>query len=253
MIGTQDAIGAQYQMQWLKIFEGYAVDVVPALLFLLMAAMVLCLWPLDRGDRAYLWLAAALVLSGIQRGNQAFFFWWQIESIQDFVIVILVLVSSLTLGAWMMAWRGWFKLDGPAWLPKLDRGADAPSDARPVVGPALGVPCRFPHAVSLAMHYLIMWVRLVFLLVPACHRLSGHTRPGREGWYALPAALAIGAVLFSSELSPLHVPGIWFPYGVGLSLERDHSVVFDVLLFGLLLRRLWSHAPIVQTHSEMSA
>ena len=61
---------------------------VPALLFFLMAVMVLCLSPFDRTDSTDFWLAAALVLSGIQRGNQAFFFWWEIETIQDFVIFI---------------------------------------------------------------------------------------------------------------------------------------------------------------------
>jgi hypothetical protein len=88
--------------------------VVPALLFFLMAVMVLCLSPFDRTDSTDFWLAAALVLSGIQRGNQAFFFWWEIETIQDFVIFVLALTASLSLGAWLMAWRGWFKVDRPA-------------------------------------------------------------------------------------------------------------------------------------------
>jgi hypothetical protein len=40
----------------------------------------------------------------------------------------------------------------------------------------------------------------------------------------------------------VHVPGIWFPWGVGLSLSERASVVFDVPLFILLVRRLWSYA-----------
>jgi hypothetical protein len=251
VIGTQDAIGARYQMQWLKIFEGYAVDVVPASLFLLMAAMVLCLWPLDRADRAYLWLAAGLVLSGIQRGNQAFFFWWQVESIQDFVIFIGAGVASLTLGAWMMAWRGWFKLDRPPWLPKVIAGLTLILMLCLLLGRPWLLHVAYPHFVVMAIHYLVMWIRLAFLLVFALTVYQGVRNRGREGWYALPAALAIGAVLFSAELSTLHVPGIWFPYGVGVSLSEYMSVVFDVLLFGLLLRRLWSHAHS-PTHPEMS-
>jgi hypothetical protein len=70
---------------------------------------------------------------------------------------------------------------------------------------------------------------------------QGLRHGGREGWYAMPAILAIGVVLFPSELVVLHVPGIWFPWGVGVSLSECASVVFAVLLFILLIRRLWSY------------
>jgi hypothetical protein len=241
VIGTQDAIGAQYNMQWLKIFEGYAVDVVPAALFLLMAAVVLCLWPLDRADRTYLWLAAGMVLSGIQRGNQAFFFWCQIETIQEFVYVITVLVGSLSLGVWIMAWRAWFKVERPLWLPRVVAVLTLALIAAQALGYSrvLGS-ISLPHWAGVAVHDLILGLRWAFLLAFVLVVYQGVRGKGREAWYALPAALAIGAVLFSQELSALHVPGIWFPYGVGVSLSEYMSVVFDGLLAALLLRHLWT-------------
>lgn len=48
-------------------------------------------------------------------------------------------------------------------------------------------------------------------------------------------------VLFTSELSAIHIPGIWFPWGVGLSLSEIASVAFNVCLFALVIRRLWSY------------
>jgi hypothetical protein len=243
-IGGRDAIAAQYQLQWLKIFEGYVVDAVPALLFFLAAALVLCLRPFDPGDKAYLWVAIALTLSGIQRGNQAFFFWLQIETVQDFVIFIIALTGSLNMGAWMMAWRSWFKLDYPNWLPRAVAALTlilmlAQLLARPWLFHAV-----FPQAVVVGAKYSISGVRLAFVLVLTLIVCLGVRRQGREGWYALPAVLAIGTVLFSAELSAIHVPGIWFPWGVGLSLSECASVFFVLLLFVLLLRRLWSHAPL---------
>ncbi len=242
VIGVRDAITAQYRLQWLKIFEGYVVDVVPALMLFLMAVMALCLWPLDRADRVYPWLAVALLSSAIQRGNQAFFFWLQIETIQGFVIIILACASSCSLGAWMMAWRAWFKLDKPAWLPKAVAVltvvyAIAQLLARPWMFHA-----AFPHSVALGIHYFISCVHLAFLLVYLLIVFQGMRRQGREGWYALPAVLAIGTVLFVTELVALHVPGIWFPFGVGLSITECASAIFVLLLFVLLLRRLWPHA-----------
>jgi hypothetical protein len=242
-IGERGAIHALYHLQWLKIFEGYVVDAVPGLLFFLMALMALCLWPVDRTNRAYLWFAAALVLSGIQRGNQAFFFWLQIETIRDFVYFIIVLVGSLNFAAWTMAWRGWFKAHRPTWLPK----ALIVLTVVLMIARILALPwlfhATFPHAVITGLLDLIKGVRLAFLLALAWIVYQGIRNQGREGWYAVPAVLAIGVVLFASELSALHVPGIWFPFGVGVSLSEYASVAFDVLLFALFVRRLWSCAP----------
>lgn len=253
VIGEREAVFARYRLQWLKIFEGYAVDVVPALSFLLMAVMVLCLLPRDRGDRTHLWLAAALVLSGIQRGNQAFFFWWQIETIQEYVYVITVLVGSLSLGAWVMAWRAWFKVERPLRLPRVVAVLSLALIAVQFVGYSrvLGS-ISLPHWASLAVHELILGLRWAFLLAFVLTVYRGVRGQGREGWYTLPAALAVGMVLFSGELSVLHLPGIWFPYGVGVSLSEIMSMVFNALLFSLLVRRVWSHAP-ASTHPEMPA
>jgi hypothetical protein len=249
-IGEKEAIFARYRLQWLKIFEGYVVDAVPALLFVLMALLVLCLWPFERGTAAFGWLAAALLLSGIQRGNQSFFFWWQIETIREFVYIITVMVGSLSLGAWVMAWRAWLKVERPHWLPR----AVAALTLTLIVAQALGYTRVFgaswPHWAAVAIHELILGLRWAFLSAFLLVAYQGIRGKGREAWYTLPAILAIGAVLFASELSTLHVPGIWFPYGVGVSLSEYMSIVFDVLLFGLLLRRLWSHAHS-PTHPEI--
>jgi hypothetical protein len=241
-IGERPAIAEKYQLQWLKIFEGYVVDAIAALLFFLAAIWVLCLQPFDRGGRTYPWLAAALILSGIQRGNQAFFFWLQIETVREFVILILGLTGALTLGAWMMVWRSWFGVSKPGWLPKAIAALTVVFFAAQLLGRPWLFDAAFPHFVSVGVRNLIAVVRLAFLLTLILITYQGVRRCGHEGWYALPAVLAIGAVLFTAELVAVHVPGIWFPWGVGLSLSECASAVFVLLLLALTLRRLWSYA-----------
>ena len=241
-IGERDAIHARYHLQWLKIFKGYVVDAVPSLLFFLMALMALCMWPVDRTNGAYVWFAAALVLSGIQRGNQAFFFWLQIETVRDFVYFIIVLVGSLNFAAWTMAWRSWFKAYKPIWLPK----AVAVLTVVLMIAQILIRPWlfheAFPRTVTTVLHDLITGVHLAFLLALALIVYQGIRNQGQEAWLAMFAVLAMGVVLFAGELAAVRVPGIWFPFGVGLSLSECASVVFDVLLFAVLLSRLWSCA-----------
>ena len=244
-VGDRSVIAARYQLQWLRIFEGYVVDAIPALLFFLAAVMVLCMRPFDSGG-AYPWLAAALILSGIQRGNQAFFFWLRIETVRQFVIFIIALTGSLSMGAWMMAWRGWLDVRRPAWLPTATAVLTLLLVAAQLLARPWVFHATFPHVASIAVRYLITTVRLTLLLVFALIGYQGIRRSPRDGWYALPAMLAIGAVLFTAELVAAHVPGIWFPWGVGLSLSECASVVFVLLLFVLIVRRLWSHAARLQ-------
>jgi hypothetical protein len=52
----------------------------------------------------------------------------------------------------------------------------------------------------------------------------------------------VGAGLFAQELSALHVPGIWFPFGTGVSRTQYVYAAFDVVMFVLLLLRLLSFA-----------
>jgi hypothetical protein len=251
-IGERHAIAAQYHLQWLKIFAGYVTDTIPALLFFLAAIMVLCLQPLDHGGRSYPWLAAALTLSGIQRANQPFFFWLQIETVRDFVIFIAA-IGSLSMGAWMMAWRSWFEETGAAWLPKTISGLTFALFIAHLLDNPWLFHATFPHSASIGVRHLITIVRLTFLLILARIAYRGVLRRGRDGWYALPAVLAIGTVLFSSELAAAHVPGIWFPWGVGLSLSECASMVFVLLLFVLLVRQLWSHAGHLQPRRASTA
>lgn len=245
-VGDRPIIAAQYQLQWLKIFEGYVVDAIPALLFFLAALMALCMQPFDRGGGACRWLAAALLLSGIQRGNQAFFFWLRIETVREFVIFIIALTGSLSLGAWMMAWRGWLEAKRPAWLPTAVAVLTVVLFAAQLLAHPWVFGATFPHVASIGVRYLITAVRLAFLLILALIAYQGIRRSPRDGWYALPAMLAIGAVLFTTELAAAHVPGIWFPWGVGLSLSECASAVFVLLLFVLIVRRLWSYAARLQ-------
>ena len=242
-IGAQNDIAAQYRLQWLTIFEGYAGDATLGLLFFLSAVVMLCLIPTDPGSRTYLWLAVALTLSGIQRGNQAFFFWWEFETIQGFVIFISGLVGPFALGAWLMAWRSWFKLDRPHWLP----WAIAALTVALILAQLLARPwlfdAEFPKAVVSGLRTLISVVRLAFLLTLALIIVLGVRRGGRDAWFALPAALASVVVLFPGELAETGLPGIWFPWGIGVSLSEYASAALVVLLCVPVLRKLWSHAP----------
>jgi hypothetical protein len=240
-LGESASIDARYRLQWLETVNGYIVEVVEALLFVLLAVMACSLAPFNRPDLAYGWLAAAFVLTAAYRANQALYFWGQFETYQGFELFIAVLVYPLSIGAWVLAWRSWFRLREPGWILNAVVALTLAYILAQLFSRSwfYGV---FPHAVDSGLHLVITGVRLLLLLMLVFIVYRGTRQQGREGWITLPAVLLISVALFAQELSLLHVPGIWFPFGTGVSRTQFAYAGFDIVMFGLLLRRLLQFA-----------
>lgn len=241
MIGTLKAIAEQYRLQWLTLFEGYVVDGVEGGLLLLLALLALSIMPFDRGDRALPWIAAASALLAIHRGNQAVMFLGDFESLREFELFILVLAIPLYTGAWVIAWRKWLGLRA---APRMDRAVLALTIAYMV---AVFVSRSWfrgvlPDAVFAVAPDVITCARWGLLLLYVLTAFQGVRQRAREGWYTLPAMVVLAAGIFGGELHYLGTPGIWFPFGVGLSLGESAYAAFVPLLAAMLLRRLWSFA-----------
>jgi hypothetical protein len=64
---------------------------------------------------------------------------------------------------------------------------------------------------------------------------------------------AMAVALFAAELSLLGVPGIWFPYGVGVSRTQYALAVAIPLLAALLHMRAAAPPPRANTRSATTA
>jgi len=251
LIGTAQGAGDHYRLQWLQTFEGYVVDAVEPFLFLGLAIMALCLMPFDRRDRFYPLLASMLILFALARANQAMFFFWQFETLREFAFWRLAVVEALTFAAWTLAWSACFGLQEVRWIT-ISTGILA---AAYLVTRVLGTVLLSPSLPAGALHAFTtgtQLVRYVFALLAAYIFYRGISRHARADWIAL-AAMLLGAIgVFASELSKIGVPGIWFPFGVGVSRTQYTYVAFDVVLFIYLLHRLWRFAPsaTVQLRAE---
>lgn len=250
LIGTMPGVTSQYQLEWKQMINGYMVDATEAVLFLLLAGMVCTLTFLDRFDPAYLWFAAALVLIALARGNQAVFFWGDFESIQGFELSTIVCFVPLSLAAWTLAWCYWLRLRERAWMP----AAVGVLALLYVIAQFLqrswfyGV---FPHWVGVMTSFCVTSVRLLFVLLTLLVLFRLMFQAGREKWFVLPVILPLAVGLFARELVKLHIPGIWFPFGVGVSLSEYAYVLFDVALFILLLYRLHATKNSMSSQIEM--
>jgi hypothetical protein len=239
-VGEAGAIAGRYRLQWLQTVTGYVVDAVEPLIFVILAVFAWILTAFDRNDDAYRWLIAAFALTALVRVNQVVFFWAQWESLRVFDVAKNVVLVPLMLGAWTLAWSAWFRrrvrkellyfvtvitmlLMGSEWMGRTEIFASS------------------SHLASV-FGWFSNGLRLVYLGVMAGVSFDAIRQRRKDVWIALLAMVLVAAGLFAQELSALHVPGIWFPFGTGVSRTQYVYAAFDVVMFGLLLRRLLSFA-----------
>ena len=245
LLGTTAAATAQYRAQWWETIRGYLVDAVEGAMFWLLALGVWLLARFDRSNLAYRWTAVALLFVGIARANQAFFFWWSLESYQGIEIVTGILMTPLSLAAWTMAWYHWSKPPRFAWLPAAVGWLTLTLMASTTLRRSWFYGA-FSPSFETALRYCSLSVRLAFLVLTLLLLFRVLLQPSRERWILGAAMLIVSVGLFASELSLIGIPGIWFPFGVGVSRTEYAYAIFDVILVALLLRRL-SSIRIVRT------
>lgn len=252
-IGKTSEIEARYRLQWLELIRGYFLEILQAAVFVLLAIMSCCLLLFDRSDSAYAWLAAALVLTGMVRANLAIASWTQWESLQAFDLVANVVLIPLLFGTWTLAWYSWFRLQKLTWLPKITGALTTvyllwqwllhifASLDGPV--PFVGAATIITTAFRLAFGFLLLFI--------AYRAIAQY---GRRSWLGLLAMLLVSTGLFASELSALHIPGIWFPFGTGVSRTQFAYAAVNVVLFLVLFHRLAWFAKRLQVdmHSEFA-
>jgi hypothetical protein len=243
-LGEAEAMAGRYRLQWLQTVSGYVVDAVEPLVFVMLAAFAWVLIAFDRGDDVYRWLIAALLLTAVVRVNQVVFFWTQWESLRVFDVAKNVILVPLMLGAWTLAWSAWFRRSVRAELlyfvaavTVLYMGAEWMSRAGGIASTSHLARSFGWFSNGLRLVYLGVMVGVVFEAIRDAIRQRRN-----DVWITLPAMALVAAGLFAQELSAVHVPGIWFSFGTGVSRTQYVYAAFDVVMFGLLLRRLLSFA-----------
>lgn len=236
VIGEKSAVETRYNFQWRQTIKGYIVDAVEPAIFILLAILAFILYRSHGQDPAYLWLIVALLFTALVRANQPFYNWLQVESSHAFDLTTVVTLMPLVIGGWLMFWRSWFKVDSPAWLPKIIIILTLLYLCSQLLGLAwLGN--AVPHAL---FQEISKYIRLALAVLMLYILYTGIRQNGHDKWIAIVALLLISTGLFAQELSELHVQGIWFPYGVGVSRTQYAYAVFDVVMFALLIRKLKS-------------
>jgi hypothetical protein len=231
-LGEKTHIEKKYMFQWAQTIKGYIVEVVLPLMFILLAITMYLLNRNRNPAQSCKWFITALVLTGLMRLNQAVFYWFQIENAHQSDIIGPVILKSLVLGSWLMAWREWFDLHQPKWMPKIIAILTLLYMAAQLFGLSWVSNAKI-HAQFLSV---ADYIRLLMLALMLFTLGQGIHKNGAKDLLVLLAALLLSIALFPKEVSALHlIPGIWFPYGVGVSRGQFFYAVFVFVMYGIFI------------------
>jgi len=163
------------------------------------------------------WMAVALVVSACTRLGNAIIAWTDLVSLSTLLWIGGTVLTPLAKLVWTLAWNQWG--DG--------------SNRRPI---ALGAVIAWIAMLAGAIAHsplLEGMGRAAFALLLAAIAIR-IARRGEQRWLALAAMLCVAIGLFAGDLSTLGVPGIWFPFNIGVSRSQyAYALALPLLAFAL--------------------
>jgi hypothetical protein len=211
---------ALHRAQWQRTIAGYILDAVePAAMLALIGLALVFGWRSSR--KGFLVFACiALALTAARRLNNAIVSWTDLQDLRTYSWLASVMWVP-TMTAWLLAWNRW-RL--PAW-----RSIDA-------LAVALGI-----AGIVGAIAHLSIWTSVsrlgsIALFAVIVARI---VRGGPPRILALVTLATVLASLFGSELlDTIGVPGIWFPFNIGVSRTQYIYAIGVPLLAVLIMRTL---------------
>ena len=215
------AVGsALHRAQWGRTIAGYIVDAIEPLAMLALVGLALGCRSRSSHKSFLIFACIALALSAVRRASNAIVAWTDLEDLPTYAWLAAVMAAP-TLAAWLLAWNRWCVRPWKS------------IDALAVILAIVGIIASVIHSTSLATVSRIGSIAL-FVVIGARMVRSGPMR-----WPALLTLASIVVLLFGGELlDPIGVPGIWFPFGIGVSRTQYVYAIAIPLLACLIVRTL---------------
>jgi len=209
-----------HQAQWDRTIAGYLVDAAEPLAMFALIGLALWCWPRSSHRRFLAVLCIALALTGARRLNNALAAWTDVLDLKTYSFLAKYMWMP-AVAAWAFAWnrwcaRPWRSIDAAALVIMVAQIAGTAMHAASVTS--------ISRLASIAL-FVVIGARIV--------------RGGAMRILALVCLALITVSSFGDELlDPIGVPGIWFPFGIGVSRTQYLYVILIPLLAVLIVRTL---------------
>jgi hypothetical protein len=207
---------ALHRVQWERTVAGYIVDAIEPLAMLAVIGLALGFRSRSSRSGFLLFASIALTFMAARRLNNALVSWTDVMDLRTYSWMASWMWVP-TVAFWTLAWNRW------CLRPRRS------IDVLAVVLAVAGVVGAATHVVSVTTGSRLAAVMLLVVTAVRIFR-EGSMRP-----LALITLAALMAALFGGELlDPIGVPGIWFPFGIGVS-RTQYIYAIVVPLLALLI------------------
>jgi hypothetical protein len=215
-----------HRVQWQRTIAGYIVEVVEPIAMLAVIGLAFAVRSRSTQKKFLMFASIALALMAARRLNNAIVAWTELMDLVTYAWLAKVMWVP-TVAAWTWAWNRWCL---PAWR-SIDVLAAVLAVAE-IVG-------AVTHSASATNASRLGSIAL-FVVIGA--------RIARHGPLRILALLTLASIViayFGGELlDTIGVPGIWFPFGIGVSRTQYIYVIAIPLVAFLIARTL----PSEKTH-----
>jgi hypothetical protein len=218
-----------HRAQWERTIAGYIVDAVQPMAMLALIGVALAYRSRTSYEGFLIFASIALAFMAARRLNNAIVAWTDLQALTTYAWLASVMWVP-AVAAWALAWNRWC----PRPLRSIDLSAVVLAVAA-TIGAVI-------HSASVTRGSRLGSIAL-FVVIGA--RI---VRCGTMRVLALGTLASIVAGLFGGELlDTIGVPGIWFPFGIGVSRTQYVYALVIPLLAILIVRTLPSTADVDRT------
>ena len=221
---------ALHRVQWQRTIAGYIVEVIEPIAMLAVIGLALAYRSRSTHKSFLVFASIALAFMAERRLNNAIVAWTDLMDLTTYAWLASVMWVPVVL-AWALAWNRWCRRP---W-----RSIDLLAVVLAVAG-LIGALNHSARVTSVSRYGSIA----LFVVIGARNVRSGPIRI-----LALITLAAIMASLFGSELlDPIGVPGIWFPFGIGVSrTQYVYSITIPLLAFLIVRTLVFKETPTTKT------
>ncbi len=209
-----------HRAQWERTIAGYIADAIEPLAMFALIGLALWCWPRSSHKSFLIFASIALALTGARRLNNALVSWTDLMDLPTYSLLAKFMWMP-TVAAWALDWNRWRQ---PPWRT-IDVAALAIMVAEIVGAVTHSASVTSVSRLASIALFVMIGVRIV--------------RSGPMRIHALITLALITLTIFGDELlDPIGVPGIWFPFGIGVSRTQYIYAIFIPLLAFLIVRTL---------------
>jgi hypothetical protein len=224
ILAPRPVADALHRVQWARTVAGYILEVIEPIAMFAVIGLALWFWSRSSRKEFLILVSIALALMAARRLNNAIVAWTDLMDLRTYSWLASWMWVP-TVAFWTLAWN--------RWCLRPWRSIDVSAVLVAVAG-IVGV---VTHAANVAtgsrLGSIALFVAIAVRIV----------RERRMRILALVTLASIMASFFGGELlDPIGVPGIWFPFGIGVS-RTQYIYAIAIPLAALLVVRTIQGGP----------